>query len=150
MGLIGTEIRKTRDIAAALTLGREAGLTDMVEELEGLKVVWGAYEEERLIGVVALRQHRSLDLVSWLAVRQSRRGRGVGAQLIAELEAEARKDGVECLWAMARAPGFFLSHGYESSNAGLEAETLLESCVKCDQYGSTCTPRAVYKQLSTP
>jgi N-acetylglutamate synthase-like GNAT family acetyltransferase len=142
------EIRPMHDREAALRLGVEAGLTEAVKELSELKVLRGAYEGSQLIGVVAQRQDGALHLVSWLAVVESHRGRGIGEALLVELETEALEDGVGCLWAIARAPGFFFHHGYEAVDEGPEADVLLAECRACNQYGATCTPIRVVKVLS--
>ncbi len=89
----------------------------------------------------------STSWAGWPSPR-GRRGRGLGTRLLAQLEDEARSRGVRCLWATARAPGFFLHHGYEAKDEGPEAEVLLANCPACDQYGTTCRPRAVRKTLA--
>jgi N-acetylglutamate synthase-like GNAT family acetyltransferase len=142
------EIRLMHDVGAAVELGTRAGLAEMESDLEGLEAIWGAYTGQILIGIVALHHRGGLDLIGWLAVDEGHRGRGVGARLLAELEVEARRRRVRTLWATARAPGFFLAHGYGAREDGAEALTLLADCPACAQYGTTCTPRAVSKALA--
>jgi N-acetylglutamate synthase-like GNAT family acetyltransferase len=144
------EVRRTDDIEAALTLGTQAGLAEMEEDVGGLEALWGAYEGQTLMGIVALCRRGGLDVVGWLAVGESHRGRGVGTRLLAELEAEACRRDATCLWATARAPGFFLAHGYTPKDEGVEPRALLANCPGCSQYGTTCTPRAVFKRLTAP
>lgn len=142
------EIRLMHDVGAAVELGTRAGLAEMESDLEGLEAIWGAYAGQVLIGIAALHRRGRLDVVGWLAVDEAQRGRGVGARLLAELETEARRRSVRTLWATARAPGFFLAHGYEARDNGVEALSLLADCPACAQYGTTCTPRAVSKALA--
>jgi N-acetylglutamate synthase-like GNAT family acetyltransferase len=144
----GPEIRRTGDVAAVMRLGTAAGLAEMEDDLEGIEAMWGAYEDGDLIAAVVLRHHAGLDLVGWLAVAAGRRGRGIGSRLLEELEREALARGVRCLWAMARAPGFFIRHGYEPSDTGPDHDALFGNCPTCDQYGTTCSPRAVRKTLA--
>ena len=141
------EIRRTDDIEAALALGARAGLVEMENDIGGLAALWGAYEGQTLMGIVALCRRDGLDVVGWLAVGESHRGRGVGTRLLSELEAEACRRFVTCLWATARAPGFFLANGYAAEDQGVEPRALLATCPECSQYGITCTPRAVRKSL---
>jgi GNAT superfamily N-acetyltransferase len=141
------EIRRTDDIEAALALGARAGLVEMENDVGGLAALWGAYEGQTLMGIVALCRRDGLDIVGWLAAGESHRGCGVGTRLLSELEAEAGRRTVTCLWATARAPGFFLANGYGVKDDGAESRALLATCPGCSQYGTTCTPRAVRKSL---
>ena len=61
------EIRRTDDIEAALALGARAGLVEMENDVGGLTALWGAYEGQTLMGIVALCRRDGLDIVGWLA-----------------------------------------------------------------------------------
>jgi N-acetylglutamate synthase-like GNAT family acetyltransferase len=143
----GIEIRRTDDVEVALKLGSQAGLAEMGDDLEGMEALWGAFEDDVLIGVVDLRSRRGLGVVGWLAVSEDHRGCGLGGCLLAELESEAVRRGVTDLWATARAPGFFLVRGYAAKDEGREPRDLQADRTACSQCGITCTRRAVRKAL---
>jgi len=142
------DIVRTDDLAAVLSLGRAAGLTQTERDVEGIRALWTAVEAGEPVGAVMLRHDGGLDLVGWLAVREECRGRGLGRRLLATVEEQAVRSGIGRLWATARAPGFFLHHGYAVVDSGPAHDFLLGPCLSCAQYGRTCTPRAVSKVLS--
>jgi len=143
----GVRIRQTDDVRGVIALGVAAGLTETEHDMEGIVALWGAYDGERLVGSIVLRRFSGLDLVGWLAVAEPQRGAGLGRRLLVTLEQEARRRDATRLWATARAPGFFLHHGFRIVDDGPERDALLSSCLSCDQYGTVCTPQAVAKDL---
>lgn len=140
-------VRRGVELRAAIELAVAAGLETSPDAPEPL-ALWGAYDGVRLAGVVSLDELGGLAVVGWLAVAESDRGRGLGRLLLAAAEEEARRGGVPALWATARAPGFFLAHGFELVPAGAERELLLGDCRDCPQLGTTCRPQAVRKVLA--
>jgi len=133
------------DIDALRRLGIEAGLDPGDDRDEYIVTAWGAYDGDELVGGVALETFRQLDLIGWLAVREGRRGRGLGRRLLETVEGEAQRRGVTDLWATARTPGFFMRQGYSAVGGGAERELLLPDCVRCEQYEVTCHPKIVKK-----
>ena len=140
------EIRRSEDFAAALALAREAQLEVAADAAEPL-ALWGAYDGERLIGVVTLAAESDVPLVEWIAVRDGYRGRGIASRLLAVAEHEACRRGETTLWATARAPAFFTAAGYEVVASGEEREQLLADCRDCPQRDAACRPEAVRKTL---
>ena len=140
------EVRRSDDFAAARELAREAQLEVSADAREPL-ALWGAYDGERLIGVVTLAAEGDLPIVEWVAVRDGYRRRGVAGRLLAALEEEARRRGHGPLWATARAPAFFAAAGYEIVDSGEVRERLLADCRDCPQRGLTCRPEVVRKTL---
>jgi N-acetylglutamate synthase-like GNAT family acetyltransferase len=143
----GVAIRPLKDLAAMRRLGVACGLEDGGRDDETILAAWGAYDDDRLVGAVALEKFGELDIVSWLAVDAAYRCRGVGAALCAALEHEAIRRGTPGIWATARAPAFFLARGYENVTAGPERDALLGGCLDCSQYGRGCEPQALTKRL---
>jgi N-acetylglutamate synthase-like GNAT family acetyltransferase len=144
---VDADIVRTDDLAAVLGLGKVAGLAQHEQDVEGIEALWLAVDAGEPVGAVMLRYHGCLAVVGWLAVREDHRGGGLGRRLLATVEEQAARRGVVRLWATARAPGFFLRHGYATVDSGPAHDYLLGPCVSCDQYGTTCTPRAVVKVL---
>jgi N-acetylglutamate synthase-like GNAT family acetyltransferase len=143
----GIEIRRTDDRLGAIALGVAAGLDSRGPADEDVLAVWGAYDDGVLVGTVTLGKLYDLVVVSWLAVAEAHRGRGLGRRLLGELEAEARRRSEREVWAPARAPGFFKAQGYHEVVAGTERDRLLGDCLDCEQFG-VCRPEVVVKRLS--
>jgi N-acetylglutamate synthase-like GNAT family acetyltransferase len=135
------------DLAAMRRLGVACGLEDEGRDDEGIVAAWGALDGERLIGAVALERYAGMDTANWLAVDEGYRRRGLASALYAALEREARGRGVGRLWVTARAPAFFLAHGFELAPSGDERDALLRGCLDCPQYGRECEPQALTKRL---
>jgi N-acetylglutamate synthase-like GNAT family acetyltransferase len=140
-------IRPTEDLNAVRRLGVECGLEPDADGEATIVLAWAAFDDDRLVGCVALETFAGLDVVSWLAVAGEYRGRGVGRQLLRAAENGAGDLGIRELWATARAPGFFVRHGYSVSGGGGERELLLPACEKCPQYEVDCHPKIVKKAL---
>jgi GNAT superfamily N-acetyltransferase len=142
------EILPIDDAGEALALGIAAGLEYTEGDTEGLAARWGAFEGGRMVGTVALRLWRGMALVSWMAVDERRRGRGVGRLLLQAVEAEAVGRGETRIWATARAPGFYFANGFVPTGDSSESRLLLGPCLECPQYGNGCTPIAATKALA--
>ena len=142
------DIRRTDDRRAAVALGIAAGLDERGPGDVDAAVVWGAFDGASLVGTVTLGSLHGLTVVSWLAVDEAYRGRGLGRLLLGELEAEARRRGVREIWAPVRAPEFFRAAGYEVRATGDEREALLADCLHCRRFGSACRPQVVVKRWS--
>jgi len=135
------------DLGAMRRLGVACGLEDEGRDDEGILAAWGAWDGERLAGVICLERQKDLDTVNWMAVDADYRRRGIAAALYAELEREALARGMRRLWVTARAPGFFLSQGFEPVSGGPERDALLGGCLDCGQFGRECSPEALTKTL---
>jgi len=142
----GIVIRRSEDFAAALALAREAQL-EVSEDAGEPLALWGAFDGELLVGLITLAAEGDIPIVGWIAVRAAYRGRGIASRLLAAAEGEARRRGETVLWATARAPGFFISRGYETVASGVQRDLLLTDCRDCRQLDSTCRPQVVRKTL---
>ena len=141
------DVTQMNDMSAVRALGVACGLEDSGRDAEEIVVAWGARVGTRLVGAIALERDHGLDVVNWLSVHADFRGRGVAGRLYAELEREAGRRGVRRLWVTARAPGFFARQDYFPLGTGPESRHLLRACTACQQYGRTCRPQALYKDL---
>ena len=142
------EIARTNDLAAVRALGVACGLEDSERDAEEIVAAWGARAGTgRLVGAIVLERDDGLGVVNWLAVDAEFRGRGLAGRLYSELEREARRRDVGRLWVTARVHGFFARQGFVPLGAGLESRRLLRACTACRQYGRTCRPQALFKDL---
>ncbi|MCP4002583.1 MAG: GNAT family N-acetyltransferase [bacterium] len=79
----------------------------MLEEwslyLQGDSVLWGAFDEERLVGFIVYRPNLAprMGQLALLFISKAYRRRGVGQQLFQLLTEYARNDGVESLYVTA-------------------------------------------------
>ena len=121
MAAASIDIRRTDDRRAAVALGIAAGLDERGPGDVDVAAMWGAYDGDSLVGTVSLGTLHGLTVVSWLAVDEAYRGRGLGRLLLGELEAEVRRRGVREVWAPVRAPEFFKAVGYEESERARSA-----------------------------
>jgi amino-acid N-acetyltransferase len=115
---IELEIRRGRsgDLATAQTWLAEAGLP--IEDLTATEM--GAFlialTESKPVGMIGLESYSHIGLLRSLIVDEQYRGNGLGAYLVAALEAKATADGVSELWLLTiDADQFFAGHGYETT-----------------------------------
>jgi len=130
-----------------IELLREAGLLTADLTPEKLRNFLVARIENRgIIGTVGCEEFERYGLLRSLAVRPDYRGSGLGRILMAEMEAYARKLGIETLYLLTTTvPGYFTKLGFQvtrrSSAPGCIAAT--------EEFRGLCPVSAVcmYKQL---
>jgi N-acetylglutamate synthase-like GNAT family acetyltransferase len=141
------EIRPTDDFENIKRLGVLAGL-EPSSRTDGERLgLWGAFDGRRLAGGVALERLDGLVEVTWLWVAEEHRRSGIGSRLLEQLLCEARRLKLGTVWATARAPAFFLRHGFVVVLAGPERDLLLTPCNGCPQRDTSCRPEAVRRDL---
>lgn len=128
------------DIAAIRALLEAASLP--TADLSTRSAPWFllAVEGDRVVGTVAVEACGSFGLLRSLAVRQDRRGQGIGRRLVTESEAradQARLCGLYLLTTTAR--HFFAALGYDE----LERWELPESIRETLEYRVLCPETAV-------
>jgi N-acetylglutamate synthase-like GNAT family acetyltransferase len=138
-------LRKTTEYAAMRDLALRAGLED--GNFGDYDVAYGYYVDETLVGCAALKVKDGLFTVECLAVAEEYRGRGMGRALITVIEAEAAARGAGQLWALARAPGFFIRNGYHQAEPHTPGGPSMQGCATCPQFNRNCSPAIVYKRL---
>jgi len=139
------ELRETSDFSAMLSLARESGLDS--DHLTSIVSAYGFYLDGKLVGCAALKKSGDLFKVECLAVVESMRGRGLGRTLVARIEKEAVAKGARTLWAIARQPRFFERIGYRISSANNPGAPKNDDCMTCPQFGKSCCPAIVVKDL---
>lgn len=138
-------LRSTRDFEAIRSLSLRSGLED--GKFEDIAVAFGCYSGDRLIGCAAMKRVGGTYSIEWLAVDESHRRSGLGRMMVEKVASEARRQGATHLWALARAPDFFLRIGFTKSAPEDSPGPSLAGCLKCDQYGVTCSPEIVVMEL---
>lgn len=139
------EIRPTDDRGAIRGLALKAGLED--GNFEGVIRTYGMFVGDDLKACVALKRVDDVFSVEWLAVDAELRGRGIGRRLVLRVAEDARALGARDLWALARAPEFFLRVGFKLSSEEESAGPSFAGCTKCPQYRSSCQPQIVTLRL---
>ena len=138
-------LRRTNDFHEMRRLALESGLED--GNFDNFVVAYGFYVGPELVGCAGLRFKDGIHTVECLAVAGGFRNRGLGRRLVEAIESEAKTRNIRELWAVARAPGFFVSVGYSISKGETERGPKLDSCRKCRQFGVSCNPAIVVKTL---
>lgn len=138
-------LRETDDLEAVRDLALASGLEDGT--FDDIVVVYGCYSADHLIGCAALKRLKESFSVEWLAVEKSCRNGGVGKRMVERVASEAKARGATRLWALARAPDFFLRIGFMLSSPEESPGPTLAGCIKCSQYRVACFPKIVVKDL---
>jgi N-acetylglutamate synthase-like GNAT family acetyltransferase len=138
-------LRRTDEFEKIRELAVGSGLED--GPLENVAEAFGFYLGGELVGCATLKVDGQKHSVEWLAVRDGMRLHGLGAQLVREVEAAARRRGATRLWALARAPEFFQRIGFSRAPENDPGRPPMVSCTTCKQFGRTCHPEMMVKQL---
>ena len=127
------------DLPAIESLLISAGLpTDDIRGISGLRT-WVADAGGSLTGVIALEPFGHEGLLRSLAVAAAARSQGLGHQLVAQLENDARAGGVRQLVLLTQtAETFFRRLGYQSVNRD-DVSTVVKSSA---QFRSLCPASA--------
>jgi arsenate reductase len=132
----GTE----HDRGAVIGLLQQAGLP--VADLRGSTGArfWIARDEGRVIGAIGLERHGTDGLLRSLVVAPALRRHGIGALLVAALEAAARAEGIENLVLLTQtAETFFRRLGYSAVPRDAAPDTVKDST----EFRSLCPASAV-------
>ncbi len=101
-----------REILNLLSLAELPTEDLTIDKLENFLVARG--EEHRVIGAIGVEPYRDIGLLRSLAVDPSHRGKGVGVQLVHELQSYAHRKGVKTLFLLTiTAKDFFKRLGYQ-------------------------------------
>lgn len=102
---------------------------------------------ERMVGCGALHFYtpKAAEVRS-LAVDPEWQQHGVGARLVGALEADARRFGIEALFAFTYVPGFFRKQGYREVDRGELPLKAWKDCLRCPKF-TCCDEIAMLKPL---
>ncbi len=120
---------------------------EMSENIRDFSV---AYDGERLAGCGALHFYTPTTAeVRSLAVLPDLKQKGVGRALVEALEAEARENDLEAIFAFTYAPGFFAKSGFVEVERGELPLKAWKDCLRCPKF-QNCDEIAVLKRLKSP
>ncbi|HUV60884.1 MAG TPA: GNAT family N-acetyltransferase [Thermoplasmata archaeon] len=139
--------RRVDDYEAVKELAIRAGLDVVDKSVEDIVAAFGYYIGESLMATAALEREDGQLFLEWVAVDSSIRMRGVGASLVAMVEDEARTHGMKELWAKARIPEFYRRIGFRILEKDEIGPKTLEGCVDCPEFGTSCNPAIVVRDL---
>lgn len=120
---------------------------EMSENIRDFSV---AYEEDALVGCGALHFYTPLTAeVRSLAVRPQVKQHGIGRAIVESLEAEARENDLESIFAFTYVPGFFAKLGFGEVERGEMPLKAWKDCLRCPKFES-CDEIPVLKRLRLP
>jgi amino-acid N-acetyltransferase len=99
-----------------------------------------AREAGGIVGVIGIERHGTAALLRSLAVRESERGKGLGAKLLDAAESLARRSSIRSLYLLTTtAADFFAAHGYRR----LAREEAPAEIRTTSQFSTLCPASAV-------
>lgn len=124
MSVVPIEAARTHDLRhVGLRPEEPRAVVDYTEDHGTGASHYGAIAAARLVGVASVYDERHERIpalparrIRGMAVEELLRGHGIGARLLRAIAAQARRDGVTCLWCNARdgADVFYARHGFEA------------------------------------
>ena len=139
------DIQTTEDYETVRKLALEAGLEDGT--FENIVRAYGYFVGDDMAGTIAVKRVGDVFSAEWLSVRSDLRGHGIGRRLVRKAAEHATAGGAKQLWALARAPDFFLRIGFALSSPEDSPGPTFAGCLKCSQYNTSCFPRIVVLNL---
>ncbi|MDR1292589.1 MAG: GNAT family N-acetyltransferase [Clostridiales Family XIII bacterium] len=101
--------------------------------------------DSRLVGACVLAKRDGEFICDGIAVDPEYRSAKLGKTLLDLLRKEAKREGADRVFLVARAPGFFAKEGFIPVRRE-EAPEFFE-CFTCPQYGKTCHPEVMRCEL---
>jgi amino-acid N-acetyltransferase len=117
---------------------------EMSENIRDFSV---AYSDENLVGCGALHFYTPTTAeVRSLAVLPEIKTQGIGRAVVEALEAEARENNLEAIFAFTYVPQFFARLGFEEIERGELPLKAWKDCLRCPKF-QNCDEIAVLKRL---
>lgn len=106
---------------------------------------WKAEQDGRLIGGCVLAKREGHYIIDGIAVGPEYRKEKIGSLLLEEAFGYLESQGGKSLYLVARAPGFFRTHGFKTITRE-EAPNFFE-CFSCSQYNKSCYPEVMVYEI---
>ena len=141
------EIRSTDDYESLVPFFIENELEFSEDEPVPTDIVkcWKVTSEGKLIGGFVLANRNDEFICDGIAVDEEYRNMELGRALLKLGTEETVMRGGQRIYLVARTPGFFRREGFETVERE-EAPEFFE-CFTCPQYGNTCHPEVMKKDL---
>ena len=141
------EIKQTDDYEGLIPFFIENDLEFSEDEPVPTDVVkcWEALADGKLVGAFVLANRENEFICDGIAVDREYRKMELGRALLRLGMEETVKKGGKRMYLVARAPEFFRKEGFDTV-AGENAPNFFE-CLTCPQYGRTCHPEVMMKDL---
>ena len=98
------------------------------------------------MAAIILAKRQGEYIIDGIAVDSSLRGTGIGAGLLSMAISLVEELGGTGIYLVARAPEFFGKYGFVAVRR--EAAPMFFECMTCPQYGVTCHPEVMYREVS--
>ena len=126
----------------------EAGLPFFVPVRSNLLAQFVIRDDEGKIGAAGRLEYTyGHPFVEEIAVRKDLRRSSLGSKIVEAILDEARERGIKDIWAMARAPEFFGSLGFETAPEKELLAKLMEGCKVCRDHITVCNPVLMKKRI---
>lgn len=102
-------------------------------------------ESDCLVGGCVLCLREGEHIIDGIAVDSQYRNTDWGSRLLDLALAKAKAGGGRQMYLVARAPGFFRRHGFET--VARDGAPEFFECFTCDQYNQTCFPEVMKKSF---
>ena len=110
---------------------------------ETTRKLWRFDNEKGLAGAWQLGIRSGLWCLEWLAVREDVRKNGIGRELLALAEQEARSHGAREIWLTGKVPEYYEQFGWV--RVAREDAPAISKCLPCPQFQVDCFPSIMKK-----
>lgn len=122
----------------ALALIKECGLP--TEDISDTTKLFVVSEENEITGTIGIELYNGIALLRSLAIKQERRSRGSGKQLVEFIERFAKQNGIkELVLLTTTAKDFFTKRAYQC----IERSDIPEEIKQSTEFTSTCPSTAI-------
>jgi len=126
----------------------EAGLPFFPPVMNNLHTQFVIRDADGRLGAAGrLETNYDHPMVEEIAVRKDLRRKGLGKKIVDAILNQARAEGIETIWVMARAPELFMSIGFEPTDDEDLLPKLKEECRVCRDHITVCNPILMKKKL---
>jgi N-acetylglutamate synthase-like GNAT family acetyltransferase len=141
-------IKETNEYYPLSVLFRDSGLEVKPSETapETVRKLWRADDEQGLAGACQFGIRSGHCCLECLAVRVDVRKHGVGRELLALAEAEAKTTGAKEIWLVGKVPEYYEQFGWV--RVPREEAPAISKCLTCEQFEVDCFPSIMKKALA--
>lgn len=143
-------IRETDEYYPLSVLCHESGMEVEISHVPAEQMVkmWRMDDAGtgRMLACAALQIRDGVYVLGDLAVREDRRGEGLGKRMQQVVFDEARRRGAKEIWGSAKVPAYYYKLGWEQMDWGTSPDVAV-CCRRCPRRGDTCSPAVIKMTL---